>query len=378
MSIRAMPALRPASSSRAPSPGWVATWIGAASLGVFILIQFGLETTRFAAQVSSFAHEFGQAAAQSLDSPTGPNLVASATNFLAVSIGAAALVSWHRRWFFAPGALIVLLPWIANRLELASPYPLGQGWLQATGPWSAGRFWLGASVDLTLALAPSLVLLVTGCARPERKASLQAVPLEFKMSALVLCLYVVGLYAWTRTVLGGATWWLDSEGVWVVVVPVCLFGALLGLGDLRRSNTIVAVSILTWWQFTLHANDGHLHSLPTLTQVVQTLPLVALVGLFAAWQPAARGLERLSQSTVALILTLNILNVADALLTGAGLSTGETAELNPVIRFIGLPAKIIVVAIGSLILARLRPRALIWPVLVFAAVLGWHIAGSMV
>jgi hypothetical protein len=79
-----------------------------------------------------------------------------------------------------------------------------------------------------------------------------------------------------------------------------------------------------------------------------------------------------------LLIILNALNIADAILTYVAIRREGAAEANPLIDVIGLPGKIALVALATWLLARLRPRALIWPALGLAAVLAWHVAGYLV
>ncbi len=52
------------------------------------------------------------------------------------------------------------------------------------------------------------------------------------------------------------------------------------------------------------------------------------------------------------------------------------AEANPVVvDIIGLPGKVVLVAVASWLLYRLRPRALWWPTTALAVVFVWHLAG---
>lgn len=72
-----------------------------------------------------------------------------------------------------------------------------------------------------------------------------------------------------------------------------------------------------------------------------------------------------------LLWALNALNVADALLTATVLRSGMAVEGNPVVRAIGLPGKVIVVALAGWLINRLRPRALIVPVIAMGLVVAW-------
>ena len=100
-------------------------------------------------------------------------------------------------------------------------------------------------------------------------------------------------------------------------------------------------------------------------------PLVAGV----APGPTARLLQTVRDRRILLVVSVNLLNVGDAVLTSLEVRHTGVVETNPVIGAIGLPAKVLVVATITLLLARRRPRALVWPALVLLGVLGWHIAG---
>ena len=72
-----------------------------------------------------------------------------------------------------------------------------------------------------------------------------------------------------------------------------------------------------------------------------------------------------------MLWALNALNLADALLTSIALRDGVAIEANPVVRAIGMPGKIALVAAAGWLVYRLRPRALIIPIVAFAAVVAW-------
>jgi hypothetical protein len=72
-----------------------------------------------------------------------------------------------------------------------------------------------------------------------------------------------------------------------------------------------------------------------------------------------------------LLAAVNVLNVGDALLTAFLIRSGLASELNPVASVLGIPGKLFLVGTASYLLYRIRPRALIWPTLALAAVLGY-------
>jgi hypothetical protein len=69
-----------------------------------------------------------------------------------------------------------------------------------------------------------------------------------------------------------------------------------------------------------------------------------------------------------LLLAVNALNAADALLTDVSIRHGLAAETNPVASALGVKGKLILVAAASYLLYRIRPRALILPIVALAAV----------
>jgi hypothetical protein len=102
---------------------------------------------------------------------------------------------------------------------------------------------------------------------------------------------------------------------------------------------------------------------------------VTLLG--AAWHPLARLICRFRNRT-SLLWTLNTLNIADAALSAVVVGSGIGAESNPLVRVVGLPVKVIAVAIAGSLIARVRPKALLWPVIVLAGVIAWHVTGIVV
>jgi hypothetical protein len=69
-----------------------------------------------------------------------------------------------------------------------------------------------------------------------------------------------------------------------------------------------------------------------------------------------------------LLVAVNGLNAADAILTDLSIRRGIATELNPVASALGSGGKLVLVAVASYLLYRIRPRALLWPTLALAAV----------
>jgi hypothetical protein len=364
------------------SPGRLVLLLGVLGAGLtYLLIQYMLETARFRSQFLSFVETYGPQAARSMESPVLPNLVTSATNFLAISVGGVVLVHRGRRkLFIIPAAFGVVLPWLANRFGVSSAYPLGQGWPNAPGTWPLSRFLVGTTIDLALAMTPALILLFFHRSELGDQAPFDSARTHFslRIAALASCLYVIAIYLWVASMLGEPMMWQSGRALWAVVIPTCLFGLLFGLRSIGDLPALILVPILAWWEFTLIAPDGQIDTWPRANQVTQALPLVLLTTLIALWDPLADGLGKLRQSKLGLYVSLNVLNVADAALTVFATHQKQAAEMNPVIGVIGLPGKILLVALACWLVVRIRPDALLWPTLALAAVLVWHLGGYVV
>ena len=72
---------------------------------------------------------------------------------------------------------------------------------------------------------------------------------------------------------------------------------------------------------------------------------------------------------------LNILNVADAVLTWLVVEAGIAREANPVVRSIGAPGKVFLVGMAGFLLMRIRPRALWIPIGALGAAVLWTLGG---
>ena len=78
-----------------------------------------------------------------------------------------------------------------------------------------------------------------------------------------------------------------------------------------------------------------------------------------------------------LLVAMNVLNVLDAVLTYLVTRSGIAVEANPLVAWLTLPGKIVFVAALSLLLWRLRPRALAVPVAAYTAVVCYTIGGAV-
>ncbi len=89
----------------------------------------------------------------------------------------------------------------------------------------------------------------------------------------------------------------------------------------------------------------------------------------------AVALEAPAPTGLGLLIALNVLNLLDAITTSIVLGLGVAKEANPVISAIGLDGKVLIVCLLSLAVWRLRPRALIVPVVFYAAVVTYTLSG---
>jgi hypothetical protein len=72
-----------------------------------------------------------------------------------------------------------------------------------------------------------------------------------------------------------------------------------------------------------------------------------------------------------LLVAVNGLNAADAILIDLSIRWGIATELNPVASALGIGGKLVLVAVASFLLYRIRPRVLLWPTLALATVVGY-------
>jgi hypothetical protein len=161
------------------------------------------------------------------------------------------------------------------------------------------------------------------------------------------------------------------------VLPLVAFGFLLASLRPRIAWTLPAVAALlaTGWASLLVLGAGF--SGIGWAEVASSLPFLALPVFAAMWEPLARGLHALADKPRRALLILNVLNVVDAVFTAFAVRTEGAIEANPFVRAIGLPAKVVLVGVLSLLVFRVRPRALAWLTLVLAGVLMWHLAGFL-
>ena len=78
-----------------------------------------------------------------------------------------------------------------------------------------------------------------------------------------------------------------------------------------------------------------------------------------------------------LLWTLLGLNCMDAALTVLVVGSGLAIEGNPIVRLIGIPGKLVLVAVAGWLVARLRPQALVVPIIALTAVVAYSSVGLL-
>jgi Domain of unknown function (DUF5658) len=198
-----------------------------------------------------------------------------------------------------------------------------------------------------------------------RASAYRAIALVTVVLFLVLWIYVRAYtsqpaYPWTAA--------------FAAFVPLLLLGLLT---DVRRpwpiSAAVVVGGVLAFdWLARIETGSA---GWPSSSIAVGMLTFAVPLALGLAWLPLATGLDWLAERPLVGLIALNVLNVADAMLTRFALHSEQAVEANPLIRSVGAPAKIVAVALLGWLLYRVKPQAVVWPVIAFVAVIGWHIAG---
>jgi hypothetical protein len=280
----------------------------------------------------------------------------------------------HRLLFALPASLFVLFG-----------LPHGLSWLQPIGrQWQVACFdncpeiwfgypWVGAVFDLVLVLIPAVVVAWTvrsrrwpGLVDPSLVA---AVGLAAGLMVLVYRTTVVVTHplearvAWALAAFALAAgarrpWWPWAHLLWAATTT----GVLAEL-----------------WYLVLPDPSSPISLSQTLLYITEALaPFLVIAILGSSWTLVATALRKGISRPLALVTALNFLNLSDALLTWFAVESGGAQELNPFVRVLGLPFKLVAVGALSLLLYRRRPAALVWPIAALLWVLCYHVSGIVV
>jgi hypothetical protein len=238
-------------------------------------------------------------------------------------------------------------------------------------PWF-GHPWLGPSVDLALVLVPGWIV----GRRVGRRHRIR--PIEpASVAAIVSCTAAVVTAGWAMVVIQNS---IDLRAV----AAVGLIGLAAGLPRPRwlLFHVLLAVALaqtFAWLlDFVFWPEPTYPLSVALPYLLGDTWPIVAVGLIAASWQPLAWLIRRLQNRPLRLLIAVNVLNVADAVLTLLAVKAGSAYEANPFVRIAGLPVKIAFVAALTLLLYRRKPSSLVWPFAALLWVAAYHVAGIFV
>ena len=295
--------------------------------------------------------------------------------YAGLACAATILVRLGYRYLWAlPPLAYTLAPVVAGPGH--DPAIIGHAWyifgLLTRAPWY-GTWRIAAAIDLVLALIPAAAWL--GSVERRRRRDWDFVDLLGATVALGSAALVVR----TSHVVTGQM--PLPEIVWSV-------GVFAALASTARPwwpwATVLVAALVSGWAGELVADlsvgsfslGGVLSDLWGAT--VDASPILLSAVAVSCWEPLSTAMRRSEESPVALLITVNVLNVADAVFTQFAIRTGQAAELNPLVRSIGLPAKVVGVGLLSWILYRKRPALLLIPAAALLLVLAYHVSGLVI
>jgi hypothetical protein len=306
-----------------------------------------------------------------------PVLFAGGISFLILAlVGSAVASRGHRVLFALPAAAYILVSVFAAAHH---PEAIGVEWsldcystdLACGTPWF-GHPWFGPIVDLALVLVPGWA--VGRSVHPRRwpgRTDAAAV------ASILVALGGVAVAGWTIVAMEPYT---DLR----TIVPVGVLGLALGVARpwwpwLHVLFAAFAFGWLGWLiNLVIWPDPGYpfVDALPYLLEQSWPIAAVGLIG--SAWQPLARAIRKLQERPFRLAIAVNALNVVDAVMTYMAVRSGSAFETNPVVRVIGLPAKIVLVGLLTWLLYRRKPSVLVWPFAALLCVTCYHVAGIFV
>ncbi len=347
--------------------------VAAVALGcglVFVLIQDAL-AVHFIQALHRLASRSGRppVGLRSVGLVQGQTMLEAAAIYAAFAGAGLVLVSVGRRVLFVAPAVA----FVAYGVAVAghSPQPIGTQWstcVDVCSSWYQNA-WLATFVSLVLVLLPAALVARSVVGRrwldPIDTAT---------MSGLGLALLLAFIAYRTIGVVQGST---DLQAS----LTVTTFALLAGTAKRWWPWTHVLLALVLSGTVSLMIWDA---LYPTARGDIapyawqQALPLAVIALLASLWQPVARVLRGSTSHPVGLLVTCNILNVGDAVLTAVAVRTGQAVEINPFVRWIGLPAKIVLVGALTWLLYRKHPFGLVWVTAALCAVIAYHLSGIVV
>jgi hypothetical protein len=307
------------------------------------------------------------------------SLIEGGIGYLVFALVAIAIASrGHRFLFLLPSAAYVVV--VASGAGYAyRPHTIGTQWqiecfsnsVTCSGPWFAHP-WFGPLLDLGLVLIPGLVVAVR--IRAHRWPGVADAP---AIAAVLATVAFVATAAWTIAVIEA---WVDVSAVVAVGALGIIIGTARPWWPLLHVlfATLVAGSLASLVSSLFFPYPGF-SLLEALHYVAWAAwPIVAIGLLASGWQPLAWVLRRFQERPLRLVIAVNLLNVVDAVMTTLAVRSGGALEANPLIRFGGLPAKVVLVGVLTWLLYRRRPDSLVWPAAALLWVACYHVSGILV
>jgi hypothetical protein len=225
--------------------------------------------------------------------------------------------------------------------------------------------WMHAGVDLLLVLLPGAVVALTirGRRWPDRLDAPTIAGIGIALVATVL--------AYRTAVI------VNGSGALPETISLAAFALLAGTpkrwfpwAHLGVALVLSGCASLLLWNVMFPGA-----TMPLSYIAGSFVPFLAVVLFAGSWQPVAWLLRRGNARPVSMLAGANLLNVADAGLTLLAVGAGRAQEMNPFIRWMGMPAKLALVGVLTWILYRRQPSALVWPVAALGCVLCYHVSG---
>lgn len=332
------------------------------SVALVCLVYLGIQ---FAAAVSGV----GDAVRDQTVASLAAEALIGAIRFLGAVLAATILVRSGYRVWVAITCVVVSLALIQYSVGGMLLRPLGIAWTPAIGTADDSPAWVARP---TLGVAIELILLVIACLAAGTRIPQPRMHAQLKMRIAAATVCVAALIM-ARAVASPDAWAASGgSGRYAAMAALLVLGYLGGGNKSRLRWLLLLFPLLTtldWISLFLPE--------PSLARVLSpTIPYVTAVGLGLLIYPLAERLGKAQKMSPRVLLILVIsLNAIDAVLTWSFVSSNEAAELNPVVRLIGLPGKVAVVTIAATLVYRFRPSALVWPVTALGVVICWHVVG---
>jgi hypothetical protein len=303
-------------------------------------------------------------------------LVLGSITYLVFALSGLAIASRGHRLLFMLPAIGFVLVTIVGTGYAHQPQALGTQWQiqcfrDVCNPWFA-HSWLGPLVDLVLVLIPGWVVALR--VRTRRWPGVTDPP---AIAAILVTVALVATAAWTIAVVQNS---VDLPAV----VAVGAFGIVIGTARPWWPWLHVLFATLVVGSLASLA-DSFLFPYPDFSVLdalhyaaVAAWPIV-VVGLIASgWQHLAWVLRKMQERPLRLVIAVNLLNLVDAVMTTLAVRSGGAVEANPLVRFGGLPLKIVLVGVLTGLLYRRRPASLVWPAAALLWVACYHVSGIFV